>query len=641
MESLEEYIGRIQSREEREKEKDILCRNAQDIDQEIKTIIEEKSIELLKDVDKLPSMIKGVSMLNNRIDEIEECIATNILKEQEKKKEITNINQTKTRVIESLEGIKKITGIIKTIEEIERVSTRTMVQIEKKLNKKESLSETEVQGVYIWIGRYKKLQTLAKYFSGYPFYMSIATKIESTKKTLMTVGNLLVQWWIFEITTGIPEISKDKTSKDKEGIDEYMYKEIEHSKTFAKKNKELFLIGQYIYSQIEQEEEFVKHINAARKKEISKAYDLKESKQGIEEELKYILQVFLEYLKVDREITRSIIQEIDPVVEEYDRLVKTKIEKEMDKHPDTNPKILLKMLKDFLTELHEHHCMHLEGVLEILVVIAYKCIDSKGEAARKQALAIIQKKVTQQTLQEVEEVIISFFKDARRLVLGVDQVQNELDDMILKCINQTIKEIKDKILSSKENPLVIKTFVTSLRTRLLKELEEYLFVTNPEDSLAHSLPELNSILKTEQEIVTKKEKELNKALNDVNRQIQIKLNKITDTTDISFYSNKISTLLTEYRAHISPEYLQKQIEERFLMVLKYLPCLKRYRQIDSLENEFALLYKSAEYLNQENEVIKKVLKIFTEVDHIRKTNKKELDDPIDTDLDSLIKKYNL
>ncbi|KAI5192410.1 hypothetical protein NEMIN01_1997 [Nematocida minor] len=638
-----DYIAKIFDAEQRKKEIEINKAEVEDRTKALEALMQKGSVEVLKDLERLPQVIQEMKIFNKKIDEAEEQILVTSIRQNETKKSLHETKKIKERVKESLAGIDKIEKIIENTEYLERISNKTMIQIDKIISQRKRLPEDDVHAIFLWVSAYKKLGVLSKQFTDYSFYTAMCLTLEQSEKRLIVTANLMAQWWICEVSTGIVQLGEQKEQKKKEGGDMTVSEEIKEIRKFALSNRDFVLVSKYIYEELDRAEEFTEYINNARRRELIKLCKLQVDKYSIDRRLGVCIDIFLEFFSVDREIKSFISQNIDPAVEEYDRAIQKKLESIINSIPleQTDDHYVFKKIKLFFLSIQKEKDTHFKNISEILIQSTYKCIDSECNVSKQKIKSIKEeKKPVKEVLFAVASEIRKFFRESKNMIYEVEQIENELDDIILKCTNSLVCLISGVLEnSSPEEALQAQGFAADLKDSIRKELEDHSHSIS-EESLLSKIPEIKKISEAETKIVQRTQEELKKKLDSISSQIVNSLKRITAESSITLYPTKVSDVLEAYKEKVPISFLQKELDTILEFTLECLPQLKVYKQVDSVENDFAVLYKSVQYLNLETENTKNILKMFTEIDCLRKNLKKSASDAIGTDLDSLLAKYS-
>lgn len=639
-----DIFKQLLNKETREKEKIKNAAEMEDIDREIKELVYESSLDLIKDIDKVEKMAQSMHLLSEKIDEIENVIEITVEKNKEIKKETASIKQAKKRVEDALEILEKLYELMTATESLERIATKTMLKVEDSINKQNKISDEMIRLVYEWICAYKQAKKEVNVFIEYSFYSKIKSIIDEAEDRLIVVANLLAQWWICELVTDIPEYVQ---INDEEKKTSYVYKEIVEARKFALSNKVLIRTAEYIYDTLERKEEYLQYVNSARKRELKKICKVTVPALSPVESLQLLTEMLKEFLVLDGEVKKILAEKIDLATEDYDRIIKKRMEKEisMVEKDSKENYTMMKDLKGFFSSVSEAK-LQLKETVDVLIEVAYRCITKECTEAEKRIESIKRDKAEEGDKKEkiltASSEILVFLKKARKHVKGIYQAENELDDIILKCANSLIKKICTSFVQiTPETAMSIKGFAQELKDTIRKELTQKYMYEDVSLCIDQKLPELAKIEEAEQNIIQQSEKQLKMQIDDLIRQIKIKITKMNSTSDITLFSSKAASIFEEYKKKVDKPYLQSCVEKIISEALQYLPRLMTYSQIDALEADFAILYKSVQYLNLENDSVKKILKVFTEIDYIRKKNKKELSSSIDNDLKDLFRVYNI
>ncbi|KAI5186162.1 hypothetical protein NEHOM01_1327 [Nematocida homosporus] len=637
-----EYLVKLMDKEFCQREKAENECIIKDIEKEIANLVRTKSLDILKDLDKGRSMGQGMDLLNKKLEDLMHAIELSTATRVEEKKEKKSLKAARERVEVLTDAISKLKVVLDAISYLEKLSVKTIVKMEQLLNKREEVSDDEIRGVYLWVRALKEAERGSKYFASYSFYSKLINTVESGKERLLAVANLMTQWWICELMDGLVECAQMSESEKKTS---FAYKEFQEARSFALHNQVLIHMGKYIYEELYKKDEFLHYVNNARKRELIKTCKVKIPLTTPEETLKVYVKTFIDFLELDSDIKRIVPQSLDPAIEEYDLQIKKKIETVLDGFPPESvaESGVLKVLKEFFAFLTAHE-IYFKDLLEILVQIAYKCISTDSDRTKDKIAAAMKENIDiKKQLTIASSAIFHFLKSAKTLITGVEQAENELDDIILKCINEQIGLLRTSLPADRSDAAVsISGFSDNLRQTLKAEIGSYTDGTTQVDgTLAQKLPELKVLEETEKRILEASAKELKAAMDDVLRQLRIKSTKITSETEITLYSTRVAEILDAYQNKVAQKDMLTHVEAVFSYALQYLPKLQTYRQVDALETDFAILYKSAQYLDLESTNVKSILKLFTEVDCIRKNNKKQLNDPIENDLNDLFKIYKI
>lgn len=637
-----EYIAKIFDTDQRRKEIASNKAEIEDRTKALESLMQKGGIEILKDLEKLPHVIEGMKLFNRKIDEAEEQILITSIRQAEIKKTLHEIKQVKERVKDSIVGIEKIKKITETTEHLERVSTKAMIRIEKTITQRKRLTEEEIRAIFQWISAYKKLSAISKQFSDYSFYSLMCMTLDQTEKRLIMTANLMTQWWVCEITSGIAQIAENKrASKDKEP-DTVILEDIKESRKFAMLNKEFVYVSKYIYEEVGQKEEFAEYINNARRREMLKLSKIQVEAYEIDKRLNMFIEIFLEFFEIDRKIKSFIEQSTDPAAEEFDRVIKKKLDAVINSIPveEIDNEYVFKQIRYFFVTVQHEQDMYFKELSEILIQAAYKCIDAEYTGSRHKIKSIIEEaQPLKETLFACSSEIRKFFRESKTMIFEIEQIENELDDIILKCVNGLVQTIRERIEDAPaEDVLEAFGFTKDLKHSIKEEMDNHNhFIT--EKLMLSKLPEIQKIEEIETQSISKSEEDLRDKIDEIGISITERLKSITADSEISLYSGQVSDLLEEYRRKVASEFLQSQLDYILSFVFSYLPNLKIYKQVSLLEDDFAILYKSVQYLNLETVSTKNILKMFTEIDCIRKDQKKTSENSIGTDLNALLGKY--
>lgn len=642
LEITREYIAKIFEPEQRKKEIANNMAEIEDRTKALETLMQKGGIEILKDLERLPQVIQGMKIFNRKIDEAEEQILVTGIRQSETKKSLHEIKRIKERVKDSIAGIEKVKGIIETTESLERISTKCMIKIDQIINQRRKLSEEEILSIFQWVSAYKRLSAISKKFSNYSFYSSMCLTLEQTEKRLVMTANLMTQWWICEITTGIPQIAESKKSSGKKEPESVLSEEIKESRRFALLNRDFVYVSKYIYEEIGQAEEFTDYINNARKRELIKLSKIPIETYSRDKRLHMFIEIFLEFFLIDRKIKSFVPQVTDSAVEEYDRAIKRKLDVVINSIPveEIDNHYVFKQVRYFFLSVQQEQDMYFKELSEILIQTAYKCIDSEYKISGHKIKSIIDESLPlKSTLFSCASEIRKFFRESKMMIYEVEQIENELDDIILKCVNGLVLLTGRAIENaSAEDALEALGFAKDLKTSIKEEMENHNhYIT--EKSLLLKLPEIEKIEHIEIKTVSKSEEELKKKIEAIGKEIAERAKRVSAESEVSISSGRVSETLGEFRKKVSNKVLQDQLDFILGFVLIFLPSLKVYRQVSLLEDDFAILYKSVQYLNLETPQTKNILKLFTEIDCIRKEKKKTSTDQINNDLNSLLNKY--
>ncbi|KAI5171121.1 hypothetical protein NEFER03_0523 [Nematocida sp. LUAm3] len=639
MDATELFLSRILRKEEREKEKDQALIELSELDKELEKIVKENPLEIMSDLDKTNALIKGVTVLNRKIDEAEEIIEINSMKQKEIKKEADEIKTASERVEEAVEITEKLEELLEVIGHLDKISSKCMIRIENCLNKRVTLTDEDIRYIYLWSYAIRKTKTDAEYFSKYAFYTKLCNIADGAEDRLVAVANLVTQWWICEHMAGIQELAIRSEEKEKS----YACQQIQESRKFAMQNKTLIQIGKYIYEEIKRKEEFAAYVNSARKREITKLCKISSKKSSASGEVEEALRMFKDFLLLDAEIRKIFPQGVDPAQEEYDPKMKRKIENILDVYePETidNEKVL-KHLKKFFGFLREND-IYFKELIEIVVQQAYALISGNSEEVKEKMKKTMHGKNTlKEKLEEASSCLFLFFRETQMLISGVEQAENELDEITLKCINEILRVIRELLSDhvTQKEALVLKGFTQGIRSTI--EKEHSLGKSHGTFSIDQQLPELKNLEKQEEEILQRTESELEDKMKEITRKIKVKIDTSDKTTKCSLYPSQVSKALEEYKGKVSPEFMSDKVNEVFGLALHYLPRLKTYSEISALETDFVILYKTVQYLSLENETVKRILKIFTDIDCIKKKKGKGSEDPVQNDLQQLFRENNI
>jgi len=652
-----EYLRSVLDKEQRKQEKEIQAAISSERHKEVEALFQEHGLEIVKDIDKVELMMEGVQRLSRKIDEAESLIEINTARYKEAKRAIFETRKIRERVEDAIEGVEKIRKMEEIVEELKRVSIKTMLDTEKMLNKREAMKEAEVRAIYQWTSAVKKLEKISKYFADHRFYTKLWSVIQHTHVKLETVANLMVQWWICELVTGVEEVararnrksSKKDAEKNREGDEASREAEerqeavgiAQEARQFAKKNKVLVRTGKYIYEEIGKKEDFTKYVNEARVRELGKLCKLEVHEETPEIELVCLLSAFKEFIKVDRDIAEVVPQKIDAVTEEYDEMIKRKTESLLSRPEFANmeEEAVIREMKDLFT--FAMGCgVYLKECSEILLQCAYKCIHRENERAKDRVKKAAEEEGSvKERLFHVQTEVLEFFRKARGVIQGVEQIEDELDEIVLKCVNEEISVARESVqISTPEESVASKDFAEDIHRELALELMCRRSETGLREYIFARVPELGKIEEKEREIARKTNGDLKKEIEDVIRQIKIKTMKITKETEVSLYSSKVGRILESYEHAVEKEVLEERVEEVFRTVLHQLPQMKTYKQVYAVEREFAIMYRTAQSIGVKSATAQEGLKIFTELEELRKT-RTDTAEELGADVEEIFKKY--
>ncbi|KAI5191031.1 hypothetical protein NECID01_1261 [Nematocida sp. AWRm77] len=637
-----EYVRRLLEKETREEEKGVLQSAILEKDKEVESLFQSGSLTILKDVEKVDAMVQGILELSIKIDKVEATIEVNTVRHRDSKQSIAEIKRTKERVKSSLEGVAKLQMLIEIIEHLDRVSTKIMLEIERTLNKRENMKDSEVRAIYQWLRVVSRLESISKYFVDYRFFSKVQNVIANAHSRLKTVANLLTQWWICEITTGIAEIVQALHNPKAEHL--VLSKSAKESRAFAKANRVLARIGKYIYEELGDTEEFVLYVNSARTRELGKLCKEKFLGTDPQTNFAHMLGVFEEFLHVDKEIRQVVPQKIDVAVEKYDCIFKAKIESylALPECSTLSQDVLLAGLKEFF-QAAERADVFLKETAEILVQLAYKTITGECKKTKEKLKGVFKSKEDEKKkMAGAKTEIIGFFRTSKEFIKNIDQMENELDEILLKCVNELVQCFQKHFSSmSVEDAVVLKGFTEELKASLETEIGEYKDRATAKHTVQTSVPVLEEMEKAEQEIFKETEEAFKKNADSILRKAKIKKEKITNTSEIPPFIKQAVSLVERSKKNVSRSVIQAKIRNMLSIVTTYLPYLKTYQQVDALENDFVLLYKLSQTLDIKEDEATTLLSIFTDIDHTRREKGKELEDAIEDDLKDVLQKYKI
>lgn len=628
--NIKEYLLEIMKAEKRKEELEKARTRLRDIDRDVEEHLKANGLQVIKDAEKADKCAEGMQILADKIDEAEGMIEINSVYYAEASKSMRNLKQTKERIKTTIEALRALKVVVEEIEKTENLSARTMLQIDREVNtpsaaQKEIENEPWIRGVYEWVEASKRIKHAAKTVGSH----SLARKIRSFKTNnedrLKTVAKIMAQFWITDITGALSRT--EDTGRVEERVGE--------RKARAKKNRVFMAVSKYIYEEIDRAEEYVEYINSARRREIGKIEELSA-------DLNSTLRFFVEYLKVDKEIRKALGPNDDVVTEEYVEAMKKKIEhglereeqpdknraeEKEEKHKEKDGKSTLNILQEFLTRAHAYG-VNTRDMQETLVQAAYYGILRKQKKAEAKVEAKInEKKETEEKLKEVLAVIASFYNAAKEVTGQIEQAENELDEITLKSLNEILKHATPFFstlgLSDAKH---ISSFLEAVRSRLDDDADI------EQARVEEKVPELKKIREAEESITSNAEKDFKQVLDDVVRQIRIQMEKITEKTEVTVFASKVSALFQAYHQVLGEKKTKEDIEKIFQLVSTYILSLKTYSQVYALENEFAVLYKSMQVASAKSKAAERLLKIFTQIDQIRKNKHKNVTEPVETDL---------
>ncbi|KAH9385864.1 uncharacterized protein NEMAJ01_0760 [Nematocida major] len=635
-----DYIMRILSPEQRKKEISVNTVEIEEKTKELESLMLKGSVDVLKDLDRLPHVIEGMKTFNKKIDEAEEQILATSLQKSETKKSLQEIKRIKERVKDSISGIKQIKILVETTQNLSRVSNKGMVQIERLTARREEISEEDARTVFLWVCAYKKLSALVRHFSDFSFCQRVQEVLGQSEKRLLIVANVMIQWWICEVVAGIPEIAEQKEAGRKESE---IPAEVLAPRKFARRNKEFLHIGKYIYEELDRGEEFAEYVNNARRREMLKLCRTQMEQYNPRDKLPIILRIFSEFLEADAEIKPCLVQSLDPAEEEYDAALVKKLESVISSVPGeyVDDLFVFRRIKHFFVSVQARSETHFRGLSDLLIQTAYKCIESDCVGARQKVKGILQEKAgLRETLFAVASEIRRFFKESRELIHEVEQAENELDDIILKFTNSIVEPVSEAVRNAPlQDAMKVQGFASDLLESIKKELVEHRHSIST-GALLLKLPELRKITDHEQAAIKRAENSLQGRIEEISRGFLGKLRNLSEEDAVSIDPDRVSQALEEHKDRVPAGFLQRQLDSVLEAVLEGISALKVYRQMDALENDFAVLYKSVQYLDLESPTAKRILKLFTEIDCLRKRQKKSPSDRIGKDLDDLVERYS-
>ncbi|EHY65599.1 hypothetical protein NERG_01206 [Nematocida ausubeli] len=637
-----EYIARILDPKQRQREIETNKAEVEDKTKLLEVCLQKEGIEILKDLDRLPQVIQGMKIFNKQIDNAEEQIMETSIRQNETQKALQEIKRVRERVKESIAGTRKIKELIETSKALERASNKALVKVDALVSNRKGISEEDARIIFLWLLAHKKLIIASRQFPDYSFYEDLRSQIISSEKKLVMMSNLLVQWWACEITGGIMEIAEKKEISKEDTTDETEYANAQKARQFALSNREFVRVSKYVYAELGKLDEFTDYVNNARRRELLKLCKIPIDRYTTKKRLAIFLTIFTEYLKIDTEIKSYLSQQIDPAIEEYDVEMGKKIESIIASIPedDLDHAYIFKKIKLFFVAMQSQHEAHFKSLSEMLIQSVYKCINQDSDQTSTRICSIIaEDKTPEEILFAVASEIRRFFRDAKQMVHDIEQVENELDDIILKFTNGLVKCTGPVIQSAAEqSALIISGFAKDILESIREELIKHK-CSLTDEVLQTKLPEIRRIIEHEAEILKKTEAQLEMHMSSIKEEISKNIKTMTPETKVSLYSDKVASVLEQYKGKVCIETLQKHLDSILGCTIEYIGCIKIYRQMDALENDFALLYKSVQYLNLETASTKRILKMFTEIDCLRKEEKKRTDDPITTELTTILDKY--
>ncbi|KAI5143422.1 hypothetical protein NEPAR04_1813 [Nematocida parisii] len=636
-----EYLTKILDIKQRDKEIETNKAELEDKTKLLEECMQRGGVEILKDIDKLPQVIQGMKLFNKQIDEAEEQIMETSVHQGEIKKALHEIKRVNERVKESISGAYRIKELIENGKNLERITNKALIKVDALINERRGVTDEDARTIFLWVLAYKKMIIISRQFVEYSFYEAIQSQVRETEKKLIMTGNLLIQWWTCEITTGIVEIAeikemKEKTEKSEESL------EIHKSRRFALSNREFVYISRYIYSELGVINEFTDYVNNARRRELLKISKIPIDRYSTTKRLALFLSIFTEYLKIDTEIKSYVTQPIDPAVEEYDAVIGKKIESIITSIPeeDLDYEYIFKKIRIFFVSIQSHQDAHFKSLSEMLIQAAYKCINNDASQSENRLKSIIaEKRPAKDILFAVSSEIRRFFRESKQMVHDIEQVENELDDIILKFTNTLVRCVSPVIQSAaEEGALIIEGFASDLLESIKQELINHK-CSLPEDVLYNKLPDLKKTKEQECAIIQRTEEDLSKQMKSITDQIKKTIKSITPRTEVSLHSDRVSRVLEQYKGKVHPDVLQGHLDTILAYTIEYIDSIKIYKQMDALENDFAILYKSVQYLDLETLNTKRILKMFTEIDCLRKEQKKSADDEIAAEINTILDRY--
>ncbi|OAG28909.1 hypothetical protein NEDG_01048 [Nematocida displodere] len=629
----QDFAERIITKEGREQEKAEAQTLVKEKEKEINEALQEHGLTILRDLDKVDKMHEGMHLLSRKIDEAESSIGLSSAKYQEIKKHIADVKRTRERVEDALEEVEKLQSLTDLMYHTEKISTKAMVGIDTALNKKENLTEDNTQQIFLWVRATKQLEARVKHFIDQKFYSKLVNFMENNKEKLATLGSLMAQWWICEATTGIKETVLLNAKKS--GENEYIAAAIQESKHFAKANTSLILMGKYVFEETGRKHEFVEYINTARQRELKKLCRLEMVNVETGKMLGDLLRIVAEFLKIDAQIKSFTAQSIDPTVEDYDTQIKARVEAIVNTaDTDASKEACLAALKGFL-QVADRYELNLVQVQEIHVQTVYHAISKDFQATEATLKSSLKEtEELEPKLKKSKALVLSFFQRSKKLAGGVDQVENELDDIILKFTNSLLKSIHAFLSTAKEHPVVVEEFVNSLRAMFFDELsgewqKQKSTIDRFIDSKLQELVDMHTEQKHNREAP---EKAFTQA---VDRLVEKIKQPPADSTEVSLYAKDVHETIAMYQNTASKGVLEKKMEETLQAIFQTLPRYKTYTQLSMVEQDFAMIYKYLECNTLDTPSAPILYKTFHKVNQIRKDKKKQLEEPVEDDLLSL------